>query len=68
MQQTITITEDINGQFQVAHRTLDSAWPTTAYPSAMAAAARVLQLLNLDIVAAQQHPEVACIGSMNGNP
>lgn len=63
----ITIT-DSGGKWWVALEDDGSIFPTTSYETPMAACARVLQLLDLDMVASQPHPEAVCIGTINGKP
>lgn len=62
------ITENVDGTYTMHEHTHDGVAPPTSYPTRMAVAARLLQLMGLDMVAAQQHPEAIFIGSVNGEP
>lgn len=63
--ETIAIEMGVDG-FTVHHWKADSVMPATTYATPGLAAARVLQLLQLtEAVTPQDHPEIACIGSIN---
>lgn len=60
----IAIVEEAGGTFSVVqHNGPGGVAPTSSYPSAKLAAARVLQLLSLGPVAPQAHPEKVCVGT-----
>lgn len=56
--------EEKNGEWLVGQEEGENIWPTTSYPTARLAAARLLQLLDLGPVGPQMHPERVCIGEV----
>lgn len=60
---TITVTQSVRGWDVGSHLSSGSIFPTTSYPNAAKAAARVLQLMEIGHpVTPQAWPENVCIG------
>ena len=57
---------EVAGQNWIIHQfNSESVLPISMYPTARAAASRVLQLMHVGPVAPQTHPETACLGSID---
>lgn len=65
----ITIKQSPRGWDVIEHHSDGSVFPTTSYPNAAKAAARVLQLMELtQPIAPQDWPEEVCIGFIEKGP